>query len=275
MRLHITITFLLILCSWVTGTQRAFYEYSFLSENDDYMLVHYWSLERVSLVQIDEIDPFTDEKNRYSYFMLIEKKSGEVIFKKRSSFFTYGWIDPDSEYIVLLSNVDMSEKIPHIALFSIEGNLLFKTQICVEECVLSFNEYNFFKKKHPLYNKKLLQNDAVSASYDLKTIYISPLYTEDETIKSFLNERSKKNHLSDCFSILNNRVFFWYFQKIIPLKFGYRLNIIGQPNIMLERSKSGNVLGISLLDPCKKRIIIPITRKNKDGIVIVIRQKSK
>ena len=54
-----------------------------------------------------------------------------------SSFFTYGWIDQESKYIVLLSNVDMPATTPKIALLTISGEVLFESDISPDEAVLN------------------------------------------------------------------------------------------------------------------------------------------
>jgi hypothetical protein len=269
MRLQITII-LLMLCLSLNGSPRMFYNYSFFSENDKYMLLHHWELANTNTLLEDYDNLFTNERKCNAYFMLIEKKRGKVILKKGSSFFTYGWIDPNSEYIVLLSNISRFGS-PHIALISIKGELLFKTRFWTEESVLSLKEYVSFKKKYPEYIKKLIKNDAISASNDLKTFYIQPsVEADNEKINKFLIKKLEKNHLSDCLEISTHPISSWFYLKFV-LKPGIKF-IAGIPRIKLKKSKSGNVLGISLLNTCEKRFIIPVTKKNKDGIHIPIKE---
>ena len=115
-------------CCILNGTPRLLYEYSFQFKNDKYILVHHWSLKNVELSQIDGVNPFIDN-NKYAHLLLIEKASGQVVMRMSSSFFTYGWIDQESKYIVLLSNVDMPATTPKIALLTISGEVLFESDI--------------------------------------------------------------------------------------------------------------------------------------------------
>lgn len=262
---------MLFFCCILNGTPRLLYEYSFHFENNKYILVHHWSLKNVTLSQIDGVNPFIDN-NKYAYLLLIEKDSGRVVMRMSSSFFTYGWIDQESKYIVLLSNVDMPEATPKISLLTIKGELLFKSDISPDEVVLNREEYSKFKNKFTEYYNQLLKVGRISTEADFSKYYLNPIYTENEPLSSYLEKKCRKNHLSDCITITNNGILIWYSQKIIFLQQnGQAPILVGNPEIELLRNKTGDITGISLNDPCEKRITIPITRKDVDGVYVPIR----
>jgi hypothetical protein len=282
MRLKISVILLIFfLCFFINASQGILllYEYSFSTENSDYILVHYWSVGTLppSLKKVD--NPFPGKDKIHAYFILMDKEQGKIVLKKRSYLFTYGWIDPDSEYIVLLSDIDLAGvyKTPiQLALLSIKGKLIFKTAISSEESVLNLKEYNDFKRQYPEYTKKLIENDAISSSYDLKTIYVDSLVDIGyEKRNRYLMKKLKKNHLSECFSeyIFFDQISFWFYHYLdfLGRKNYERPTFVGNPKIKLIKNKSGNVVGISLLDKCKKRFMVPITKKNKDGILVPIK----
>jgi len=248
------------------------YDFTFFAENEEYLLLHHYAFKRLkNTEQLSSKNPFTDKDNHYSYFLLIRKKDGAVVLKKSSSIFTYGWIDPESKYIVLLSNIDRfsAETPPHIALLSIKGELLFKARICPHEWVLNVKEYNDFRRKFPEQNQRLLKSDAVSMSKDKKHVYISicdSFLSESETdsaAEKYLEPRYKPtSHYSKSFQCTPNGILEWY-QTRFPW-------IAYNVNVNLEKSASGKVLGISLNDPVGKRFTVPITTKDKRGINICV-----
>ncbi len=260
---------LLILCfEIVNASPRLFYEYSFIVENKNYLLVHYWSMKNTEKYLNKFDNPLSEDKN--AFFMLIDKRNGKTVYKKRSGYFTYGWISPDSNYIILLSNIERNIQNTRISLFSIEGKLLFKSPVNEKEIVLNFNEYVEFKNKYPVYAKKILKNEAISASNDMKTIYIDPFFINNKMANNYLKKKLEKNHyLNDCVGKeAFNQFKFWFYQRFF-LELGLKKRLIGDPIIKLIKNKTKSiVVGISLLNSCKKRITIPITKKNKNGILL-------
>jgi len=252
------------------GTPRLLYEYSFLYENKKFILVHHWSLKNAGN-EVNYADPFNDEKNQYAYFVLIEKSNGQVVMKKKSSFFTYGWIDEESKYIVLLSNTDMNEKTPKVALLSIDGNLIFERNISLSEVILNDKEYYLFKEQYPKYFNKLIEEGCISSNSDRKEYYIDALYTEDPQLLKYLETKTRCNHLFNCISVTTNKLLIWYSQKLTFEKNGHMPIVVGRPNVMLNKKNSGEIVGISITDPCEKRITILITRKDVDGVYVPIR----
>ena len=258
-------------CCILNGTPRLLYEYSFQFKNDKYILVHHWSLKNVELSQIDGVNPFIDN-NKYAHLLLIEKASGQVVMRMSSSFFTYGWIDQESKYIVLLSNVDMPATTPKIALLTISGEVLFESDISPDEAVLNSDEYSVFKSKYHEYYQQLLKVGRISTEADFSKYYLNFIYPENEPLLKFLKEKCQKNHLSDCITLTNNRMIIWYSQEVIFLQQnGQPPILVGNPNIELVKNRTGDITGISLNDPCEKRITIPVKRKNAEGIYVNVK----
>ena len=246
-----------------------FESYSFIAVNEEYQLLHHYSFKHSKGIdQLNSENPFTDKDNHYSYFLLIRKRDGAVVLKKRSGLFTYGWIDPESKDVVLLSAVDRFQNSPHIALLSIKGELLFKARICPYEWVLNVKEYNYFRRSFPEQSQRFLKSGAVSMSKDKKYVYINTcdaILNENETdstAREYLKPRRKPSHYSKSFQRLPNGILQWYTTQLSFRSRGVNVN--------LEKSASGKVLGISLNDPEEKRFTVPITKKDKRGINICV-----
>jgi len=277
-QLFMAIVLFFVSYSFIIASPFPFFKYSFFIENEEYMLLHYWSIGGVRLDYLHSDNPFIDKNNNYAYFLLIRKKDGTLVLKQKSSLFTYGWIDPKSNYIVLLSVIDRFRGAPHVALFSVKGDLIFKSRICPYESVLNLKEYNSFRKRFPEYNELLLKSDAISMSNDKKTIYINICNTfyrdieNDDIAMKHLDKWLRKSHYSNSFNAMTNGILLWFYHKLFWYTSKNTVPLINEPNpkIGLIQSKSGKVLGIFLNDPMGKQFTIPITRKDDKGILVCV-----
>ena len=77
--------------------------------------------------------------------------------------------------------------------------------------------------------------------------------------------------MSDCITLTNNRMFIWYSQEVIFLQQnGQPLILVGNPNVELVKNKTGDITGISLNDPCEKRITIPVKPGRNLAVILEI-----
>jgi hypothetical protein len=188
-------------------------------------------------------NPFTS-KNNYANLECVDNRTHNIIFTSPTPALTYLFISDDSRFIIGLSKIKLLNPV-QIVLFDTNGNLIFYTQISVDEAKMSPSEFRTFENKFPRDTRKLKKLKRiynVGGSIFLNCGTIPPLR---EKAWKYLFNWNAPSHFSKNFSESETNIIDWFQEP--------------DPEIRLKY-EAGQVAAISLLDPAGERFEIPINR---------------
>jgi len=219
-------------------------------EDNKIIVIHFhdWSSstlqQRISMINGDQ-NPFTQENN-YAYLKCIDKKTGKTIFKKPSSAISKIFISEDSKYILCLSNLKIYNPY-QLILYYVNGEIILKKHISVEDAKLSHSDYSEFRKKYPCQNKLLELLNRIT--YKKNSVFITyrstnmPIWLGEAW--DFLIKKEQVSIFSNNFDESVSNWIFWYKEPDPMVRFQY---------------ENFKLVAITILDPLAVRFSVPIIK---------------
>ncbi len=188
-------------------------------------------------------NPFTTQ-NTYAFFECIDKKTGNVLFKRHCPALTKIEISKDEKFIIGLSDIKLWNPYQFV-LYSIKGELLKKRHITPQEAKLTQKQLDDFKNKFPAQYAYLYRKGCIfRASQSWYIDYMSTnMPDKQDKAWNHLYNYTTTNHLSTNFSGSVTNWIHWYDDKDPSFIFNYR---------------GSELYSISLVDPKQKRFELKI-----------------
>jgi TonB family protein len=254
--LNITFIFLSATCFADFTAYDGVVDTTFESSNYIFKHFHDWSWgtqeSRDSMMNSHQ-DPFL-LGNNYAYLLCINKKTKDTVFNLPTPAFTAFQVSENEEFIACISNIKLHNPY-QIAIFSIEGSVVFKKHIAPTESKLNKREMDELIANFP---EQATYLDSIGAIELVGDLYFVDFYRMNfPTVLGeawdFLGRRKTKNHISSNFSQSVTNWIYWYSETKV--------------NIEIFQNETGDFERITLNDPENERITLKTT-KIKDEIFI-------
>ncbi|WP_405207181.1 hypothetical protein [Aquimarina sp. LLG6339-5] len=216
------------------------------TESKNFIANHYhnWTSdtedELHEMIMTDQ-NPF-NAKNNYGYIELLDKKTGELIFKKPSTALTKIIISENEKHIVGISNI-MVWNPYQLVVYNTKGILVKKRNFSSEESKLTLSQYDEFSMAFP---KEC--EDLVDFTYfDNEFVYIDFLRMNMPKklgkAWGFLIDYVAPNHLTPNIWETTTNYVYWFSEK--------------NPEISLKYNNK-NLISININDPKNEKFKIVI-----------------
>lgn len=225
------------------------------AENEKLIVRHYhnWSDSKYEkwYKMFPEEKRLSDMDINYAYIECCEKKTGSILFKKASPALTKIHVSNDSRYIIGISNIKVINPYQFVV-YNRCGDIIYKKHIAASEAKLTFPEYQEFGQKYPSQTKFLEELHRI-------TLYSNSFYIDFLSVGmpeilgkawDFLIKKEAPNYLSKNFGESVTNYVTWYKEE--------------DPKIELRFNNTGQLIGVSLLDPKGERFEIPIEASKTD-----------